>query len=108
MLQLQNKELYSFVFQEEITLASYMAKINKLELPMSALHHDGNSDREILTEQKPEMVTFNDKTKGQVVVVSNLCSNYDVIQNKSTGQQLCFTQSQTLYRINSFNSSQSK
>uniref|UniRef100_A0A286Y2W0 PiggyBac transposable element-derived protein domain-containing protein n=1 Tax=Cavia porcellus TaxID=10141 RepID=A0A286Y2W0_CAVPO len=104
MLQFQNRELYStiFGFQKDITLASYMAKKNKLILLMSTLHYGGNIDRETSTKQKPEMITFYNKTKGGVDVVDELCSNYDVTRNTKRWPMVVFYWILNMCGINSF------
>lgn len=83
MLQFHKKIVeYNIWILERFTLASYMAKKNRVVLLMSAFHHDGNTDRETLIKQKLGMEIFYIKIKAEVDVVNELCSNYDVTQNK--------------------------
>lgn len=104
MLQVRNRKLYStiFGFQRDITLASYMAKKNKVVLLMSTLHHDGNIDRDTSTQMKPEMETFYNKTKSAVDVVDELCSNYDVTRNTKRWPMIVFYLILNISGINSF------
>ncbi|XP_023565842.1 piggyBac transposable element-derived protein 4-like [Octodon degus] len=104
MLQVRNRELYStiFGFQKDITLASYMAKKNKVVLLMSTLHHDGSIDRDTSTQMKPEMETFYNKTKGGVDTVDELCSNYDVTRNTKRWPMIVFYSILNMSGINSF------
>ncbi|XP_013006050.2 piggyBac transposable element-derived protein 4 isoform X2 [Cavia porcellus] len=104
MLQLRNRELYStiFGFQRDITLASYMAKKNKVVLLMSTLHHDGSIDKDTSTQMKPEIETFYNKTKGGVDVVDELCSNYDVTRNTKRWPMIVFYSILNMSGINSF------
>ncbi|XP_021114632.1 piggyBac transposable element-derived protein 4-like [Heterocephalus glaber] len=92
MLQIHNREMYStiFGFQKDITLASYMAKKNKVVLILSTLHHDDKIDSESSTRMKPEIVTFYKKTKCGVNVVDELCSEYDVSRNTKRWPMVVF------------------
>lgn len=103
MLQVHNRELYStiFGFQKDITLASYMAKKNKVVLILSTLHHDDKIDSESSTRMKPEIVTFYNKTKRGVDIVDKLCSEYDVSRNTKRWPMVVFYSILNMSGINS-------
>lgn len=69
-------ETSEFVFQNDITLVSYVPKNNKLVLVASTMHHDQAVDK--TNKNLPEIISFYNYTKGGVDVVDELCANYDV------------------------------
>lgn len=79
----QRREINStlFGFTEDCTLASYMPKKNKTVLVVSTMHHDKAIDSETEEKQKPEIVTFYNRTKCAVDLLDQMCSAYDVARN---------------------------
>nr|XP_022901780.1 piggyBac transposable element-derived protein 4-like [Onthophagus taurus] len=53
-----------FGFQKQITMVSYMGKKNKNVLMWSSLHHDDKIDESTRHQEKPDIVTFYNLTKG--------------------------------------------
>ncbi|KAJ8931329.1 hypothetical protein NQ314_015767 [Rhamnusium bicolor] len=66
-----------FGFQKNVTLVSYVPKANKNVLLASSLHHDDNIDKKTKDQNKPEIITFYNSTKGGVDMVDQPCSRYD-------------------------------
>ena len=71
---------FSSVFghQKEATLVSYTAKKNKNVVLLSTKHKDANIDEDTMEKQKPEIITFYNRTKGGVDTLDQLCSLYGV------------------------------
>nr|CAI5860047.1 unnamed protein product [Callosobruchus analis] len=70
-----------FGYTEEYTLVSYCPKKNKAVLLLSSMHHDDAIDPDTKEEQKPEIITFYNKTKIGVDLIDQLCENYNVARN---------------------------
>ena len=62
----------AFLFQNNATLLSYKAKMNKIVLLLSSYHHEP----EIGSNGKPEMINFYNKTKGGVDTMDQMCARY--------------------------------
>ncbi|KAJ8932206.1 hypothetical protein NQ314_014840 [Rhamnusium bicolor] len=78
-----------FGFQKNMTLVSYVPKANKNVLLASSLHHD-NIDKKTKYQNKPEIITFYNSTKGGVDTVDQLCSSYDVVRNTRRRSMVIF------------------
>ena len=75
----KSKELYStmFGYNDRMTLASYVPKINKSVLLISSLHNDGSIDQTD-NEKKPHMILYYNKTKGGVDTFDKLIEHNTV------------------------------
>lgn len=67
----EKSSLYGFT--ENLTLLSYVPKVNKAVLLISSMHHSREDDPE---SNKPEMIALYNRTKGGVDTVDQLCANY--------------------------------
>ncbi|XP_069704477.1 piggyBac transposable element-derived protein 4-like [Periplaneta americana] len=70
-----------FGFNESCTIISYVPKKNKTVLALSTMHYDKAMDEETGGSQKPEIISFYNRTKCAVDVLDQLCSAYDVSRN---------------------------
>ncbi|XP_046686551.1 uncharacterized protein LOC124372222 [Homalodisca vitripennis] len=70
-----------FAFHKKKTLVSYCPRRNKAVVLLSTMHNDDAIDEETGPKQKPEIVSFYNKTKIGVDVVDQMCSKYDVARN---------------------------
>jgi hypothetical protein len=64
-----------FAFNDNLTLVSYVPKINKAVLLLSSKHHDLKVDTE---NGKPHIILDYNKTKGAVDTVDQMCHKYSV------------------------------
>jgi hypothetical protein len=62
-----------FAFNDNLTLVSYVPKINKAVLLLSSKHHDHKVDS---TNEKPHTIFDYNKTKGAVDTVDQMCHKY--------------------------------
>ncbi|CAH2098380.1 unnamed protein product [Euphydryas editha] len=78
-----NRKEYTslFGFQQNLTLVSYIPKPRKNVFMLSSLHHQIEIDNSTGTKQKPEIITFYNRTKGGVDNVDKLIRSYDVSRN---------------------------
>lgn len=70
-----------FGFQKDVTLVSYAPKPRKMVYLLSTLHHEADIDSDTEEQQKPEIITYYNKTKSGVDVVDKLSRTYDVSRN---------------------------
>lgn len=70
-----------FAFTEDMTMVSYIPKLNRQVILLSTLHHDDSIDIESGEDTKPEIITFYNSTKGGVDMVDQLCAKYNVARN---------------------------
>jgi hypothetical protein len=63
-----------FGFTKDMTIVSHVPQKNKIVLLLSTMHHDNAID----SNNKPEIITFYNMTKGGVDVVDELKGNYSV------------------------------
>lgn len=100
-----------FGFQEQCTIASYVPKKNKAVILISTMHNDDAIDHDTGDDQKPEMVTFYNRTKIGVDLVDQLCQNYNVARNTHRWPMVVFfdllnisaINALTIYKLNSIN-----
>jgi len=73
----KNREVGSslFVFQDDLTLVSFVPKQNKGVLLLSSKHHDSQVDNKT---GKPKVILDYDKTKGAVDTVDQMCRKFTV------------------------------
>lgn len=76
----KNREPLStiFGFTKEITMVSYVPKKSKAVILISTLHNDNKIDPTTHVQQKPEVLTFYNLTKGGVDSNDKLCATDDV------------------------------
>ena len=74
-----------FGLQEQCTLLSYVPKVNNVVLLLASMHNDDKIDVSTGDAQKPEMITFYNKTKGVVDVVDKLCASYTCVLHITMG-----------------------
>lgn len=67
-----------FVFADRCTLVSYVPKKNRNVLLLSTMHHDDQIDPSSGDNNKPEIITYYNKTKGGVDVVDQKRKQYSV------------------------------
>lgn len=70
-----------FAFHKRKTLVSYSSKPKKAVALLSTMHYDDKIDQDTGPSQKPEIITFYNKTKIGVDVVDQMCAKYDVARN---------------------------
>lgn len=70
-----------FGFHPPCTLVSYVPKPNKVVILISTMHSDAAIDANTGDEQKPQMITYYNRTKNGVDLVDKMCSLYDVSRN---------------------------
>ncbi|GBP24123.1 PiggyBac transposable element-derived protein 4 [Eumeta japonica] len=70
-----------FGFNQPCTLVSYVAKPNRVVILMSTMHNDTAIDSDTGDRQKPEIITYYNRTKNGVDLVDKMCSLYDVSRN---------------------------
>lgn len=70
-----------FGFNERCAIISYVPKKNKTVLALSIMHCDKAMDEETGGSQKPEIISFYNRTRCAVDVLDQLCSAYDVNRN---------------------------
>jgi len=70
------REVHSsiFVFSGDITLTSYVPKLNKSVVLLSTMHHDDTVDAS--RDNKPDMILFYNATKGGVDSLDKMCRQY--------------------------------
>ena len=61
-------------FTKDITLVSHVPKKNKAVLLLSSMHHNGEVNEE---DNKPEIISYYNSTKGGVDEIDKKCSNYN-------------------------------
>ena len=73
----KNREVGSslFGFQNDLTIVSFVPKLNKVVLLLSSKHHDNQVDNQT---GKPTVILDYNKTKGAVDTVDQLCHKYTV------------------------------
>lgn len=70
-----------FGFHPPCTLVSYKAKPNKVVILMSTMHNDAAIEADTGDKQKPEIISYYNRTKNGVDLVDKMCSLYDVSRN---------------------------
>ncbi|KAH9633010.1 hypothetical protein HF086_000370 [Spodoptera exigua] len=70
-----------FGFQKDVTLVSYVPKINKAVNLLSTMHYDAAIDPDTNEERKPEIITFYNRTKCGVDILDKMCKQYSVLRN---------------------------
>lgn len=70
-----------FAFHKKKTLVSYSSKPKKAVVLLSTMHYDDKIDQDTGPSQKPEIITFYNKTKIGVDVVDQMYAKYDVARN---------------------------
>ncbi|GBP31074.1 PiggyBac transposable element-derived protein 4 [Eumeta japonica] len=70
-----------FGFNQPCTLVSYVTKPNKVVILMSTMQNDTAIDSDTGDRQKPEIITYYNRTKDGVHLVDKMCSLYDVSRN---------------------------
>lgn len=70
-----------FGFQQDLTLVSYVPKPRKNVFLLSSLHHQMEIDEATGAKQKPEIISFYNRTKSGVDNVDKLIRSYDVSRN---------------------------
>lgn len=88
-----------FAFQESTTLVSYVPKKNKNVLLLSTMHFTDDIDP---SNQKPEMISLYNSTKGGVDVVDKFCAQYDCSRNTRRWPMVIFYCMMNVAVINSF------
>ena len=61
-------------FTKDITLVSHVPKKNKAVLLLSSMHHNEEVNEE---DNKPEIISYYNSTKGGVDEIDKKCSNYN-------------------------------
>ena len=76
----RERELYSSLhgFNKELTLVSYVTHVNRAVILLSSQHHDAKIDERNKKKQKPEIITYYNRTKCGVDVVDQMCEMYNV------------------------------
>lgn len=99
----KNREIHSsiFGFEEDYTLVSYCPKKNKAVLVVSSMHNDNAIDEENYAN-KPEMITFYNKTKIGVDLVDQLNQKYNVAKNTRRWPMVIFYDLLNISAINAF------
>ncbi|GBP86447.1 hypothetical protein EVAR_67487_1 [Eumeta japonica] len=79
------REEYSSIlgFQHGLTLVSYVPRHRKNVFLLSSLHHQMEIDLAMGAKQKPEIISFYNRTKSGMDNVDKLTRSYDVSQVKS-------------------------
>lgn len=70
-----------FGFHPPCTMVSYVPKPNKVVILMSTMHNDATIDTTTGDSQKPEIITYYNRTKNGVDLVDKMCSLYNVSRN---------------------------
>lgn len=63
------------------TLVSYKANPNKVVILMSTMHNDAAIEADTGDKQKPEIISYYNRTKNGVDLIDKMCSLYDVSRN---------------------------
>lgn len=77
----RNSKSSLFGFQKDVTLVSYVPKINKAVNLLSTMHYDAAIDPDTNEERKPEIITFYNRTKCGVDILDKMCKQYSVLRN---------------------------
>lgn len=70
-----------FGFHPPCTMVSYVPKPNKVVILMSTMHNDATIDTTTGDSQKPEIITYYNRTQNGVDLVDKMSSLYDVSGN---------------------------
>lgn len=79
-----------FVFQNNLTLVSYIPRKGKNVILMSSMHHYAAIDPTTADKKKPEIITFYNATKSEVDVVDKLCGTYSTSRNTNRWPMVLF------------------
>lgn len=92
-----------FAFQKDKTIVSYVSKKNKVVVLISTMHlEDESIDESTGDENKPNIVTFYNLTKGGVDVVDKLCTTYSTSRKTNRWPLVIFFRILDTVGINSF------
>lgn len=69
----RNVDSTVFGFTKDITISSYVPKLNKAVITVSSMHHTANVDN---TTKKPEIILYYNQTKIGVDLLDQRCANY--------------------------------
>ena len=91
-----------FGFGDNCTLVSYIPRKNKNVLLLLTMHRDNKIDENTGVQQKPEIVTFYNATKGGVDSVDQMCSTYNCARNTKRWPRVIFYSLLNVAGINAF------
>ncbi|XP_038069266.1 piggyBac transposable element-derived protein 4-like [Patiria miniata] len=88
-----------FLFNEDLTLVSFIPRENRSVLLLSSMHHDKKINPDT---QKPDIIHFYNKTKGGVDTVDQMCSVYSCLRKTKRWPMTVFYNLLNLAALNAY------